>query len=155
MSLNSLSLSQSATRFKKENFLAERRFLNKDVSLWVCRGSHVCMRTPNSCLMTRSCLILSVHETGKFKSINKEVVTLFYFIFVFIAPFYLCFYCAFLFPWEELFYVYLIDAVRWESNFIQKMSARVHQKKIKSSTNEWVKWKRFKFWLMKNIFRKP
>ena len=41
-----------------------------------------------------------------------------------------------------------------KQNFKQKISARVHQKKIKSSLKEYVMWKQFKFWPMENIFRK-
>ena len=41
-----------------------------------------------------------------------------------------------------------------KSNFKQKNIDRVHQKKIKSSTKEYVTWKRFKLWTMKNFFVK-
>ena len=39
-----------------------------------------------------------------------------------------------------------------KSNFKQKNIDRVHQKKIKSSKKEYVTWKRFKLWTMKNFF---
>ena len=38
-------------------------------------------------------------------------------------------------------------------NFKQKISTRVHQKKIKSLSKEYAMWKHFKIWPMKKIFQ--
>ena len=49
-----------------------------------------------------------------------------------------------------------IALMQWgeKANFKQKTTARVHQKKIKYSPIKCVVWKHFKFWPIKNIFRK-
>ena len=64
-------------------------------------------------------------------------------------------FCIFhcMFPLEYA-YTHSISLMRWESNFKQKISTRVIQKKIKMSWKEYVKWRCFKFWPMKNIFWK-
>ena len=58
------------------------------------------------------------------------------------------------FPLEHVFTY--ISLMQWgeKSNFKHIISTRVHQKKIKNYFKEYVMWKRFKSWPMKNVFRK-
>ena len=65
--------------------------------------------------------------------------------------------CLLLFhDWFSLEFVfrYNIFAICWEINSKQSICTGVKQKKIKSSRNEYVMWTCFKFWPIKNIFRK-
>ena len=65
----------------------------------------------------------------------------------------LCFYSRICLLWG----MYLRAVFVWWSeklNFKQKLSARVNQKVIKSSWKECFTWMCFKFWPIKNIFRK-
>ena len=55
------------------------------------------------------------------------------------------------FPLEHVFKY--VSLMQWgeKSNFKHIISTRVHQKKIKNYFKEYVMWKRFKFWSMKNV----
>ena len=56
------------------------------------------------------------------------------------------------FPMKFVF-TYNTSLMWWEEKF-KHLISRVNQKKIKSSRKEYVTWTCFKFWPMKNIFRK-
>ena len=54
----------------------------------------------------------------------------------------------------EFIFRYNISVMWWEMNFKQLISTWDNQKKLKCSRKECVMWPWFKFWPMKNIFRK-
>ena len=65
----------------------------------------------------------------------------------------LCFYFMDCLLWSMYLCIYtslMQLGEKW--NFKQKILARVHQKKITSSSKGYVMWKHFKIWPMKNIF---
>ena len=63
---------------------------------------------------------------------------------------------AFFHEWFHLEFIfrYNISVMWWEMNFKQLISTWDNQKKLKCSRKECVMWPWFKFWPMKNIFRK-